>query len=77
MLNFFLDLLSWVSIGLTVRDFKRIYLEDDRQPWLYVRLTSFAVITLAPYFLPEHWKNWTVLVGVSAVTLATFLIKRS
>jgi hypothetical protein len=71
MLNLLLGLLSLVSIGPAVRDFKRIYLEDDRQPWLYVRLTSFAVITFAPYFLPEYWKNWTVLMGVAAVTHAT------
>lgn len=77
MLNLLLGLLSLVSIGLTVRDFKRIYLEDDHQSWLYVRLTGFAVITFAPYFVPEYGKNWTVLLGVAVVTLATFQIKRS
>ena len=77
MLNLLLGLLSMDSIGRTVRDFKRIYLKDDRQSRPYLHLTGFAVITFAPYFLPEHWKTRTVLLGVAAVTLATLEINRS
>jgi hypothetical protein len=77
MLNFFLSLLSCLSFGLTARDLRRIYVEDDRQPWLYVRLISFALITFAPLFLPGPLEPWVVLAGAGAVVAATLLIKRS
>jgi hypothetical protein len=77
MLDFFLGLLSCVSFGLTARDLRRIYVEDDRQPWLYVRLTSFALVTFAPLFLPAPWSRGVVLAGAVVVVLATVLIKRS
>lgn len=77
MLDFFLGLLSCVSFGLTARDLRRIYVEDDRQLWLYVRLISFAMVTFAPYFLPAPWNRGVVLAGAAAVILATLLIKRS
>ena len=77
LLNFFLGLLSCVSFGLTARDLRRIFVEDDRQPWLYVRLTGFALVTFAPLFLPGAWNREAVLAGAATVVLATLLIKRS
>jgi hypothetical protein len=77
MLNFLLGLLSCLSFGLTARDLRRIYVEDDRQPWLYVRLTAFALVTFAPLFLPAPWNRGVVLAGAVVVVLATLLIKRS
>lgn len=77
MLNFLLSLLSCLSFGLTARDLRRIYVEGDRQPWLYVRLTAFALVTFAPLFLPAPWNRGVVLAGAGVVVLASLLIKRS
>ena len=77
MMDFFLGLLSCVSFGLTARDLRRICVEDDHQPWLYVRLTGFATVTFAPFFLPTPWNRAAVLAGAAAVVLATFLVKRA
>jgi hypothetical protein len=58
MLDFFLGLLSCVSFGLTARDLRGIYVEDDRQLWLYVRLTSFAMVTFALLFSAGTVESW-------------------
>jgi hypothetical protein len=77
MLDFFLALLSCLSFGLTARDLRRLFVEDDRQTWLFVRMGGFAAVAFAPYFLPAPWSRAVVLAGVRTVVLATALIRRA
>ncbi|HEY0792995.1 MAG TPA: hypothetical protein VGD78_18160 [Chthoniobacterales bacterium] len=77
MLNLFLDLVSLVSGALLVRDIRRIFVQDDKQPWLYVRLICFAVMTFSSFFVPDPWNHWLILTGTGGVVLATCRIDRS
>jgi hypothetical protein len=77
MLNFLLDLVSLVSAALLVRDATRIFVEEDRQAWLYLRLSCFAAMTFAPLFLPDPWSHGLIVAGIVGVVFATCRIDRS
>jgi hypothetical protein len=77
MFNLFLDLVSLVSGAFLVRDARRIFVEDDKQPWLYLRLGCFAGMTFSSFFLPDPWNHWLILAGTAGAILATCRIDRS